>query len=200
MAPHDMELELSRLAGGVLDGLSAEAQRALREAGEDTVPASAGLWGDLGGTDIAVAIDGGRMNIRTARPGRVAADRSRHGHHTDWREPRLHIICEVGKGGRLQRGGRQLAGGTPGSPDGLAALPAADLRRVGAASARRVTFPGDGPSGSGGGWTPSRRPPGSRPGNARAAWTTTMRSGILRCSPSTRGSGTRASACGGWTA
>ena len=104
----------------------------------------AGLWGDLGGTDIAVAIDGGRMNIRTARPGRVAADRSRHGHRTDWREPRLHIIHEAGKGGRLPRGGRQPAGGTPGSPDGLAALPAADLRRVGAASARRVTFPGDG--------------------------------------------------------
>ena len=131
-----------RLAGAVT---AAEAQRVLREAREDAVPASAGLWGDLGGTDIAVAIDGGRMNIRTARPGRVAADRSRHGHHTDWREPRLHIICEVGKGeGRLPRGGRQPAGGTPGSPDGLAALPEADLRRVGAASARRVTFPGDG--------------------------------------------------------
>ena len=55
------------------------------------------------------------------------------------------------------------------------------------------------PSGSGGGWTPSRRPPGSRRGNARAAWTSTMRSGILRCSPSTRGSGTRAGVCGGWT-
>ena len=60
--------------------------------------------------------------------------------------------------------------------------------------------PATAPSGSGGGWTPSRRPPGSRPGNARAAWTSTMRSGILRCSPGTRGSGTRASVCGGWTA
>ena len=123
---------------------AAEEQRALREAGEDAGPAPAGLWGDLGGTDIAVAIDGGRMSIRTARPGRMAADRSRHGHHTDWREPKLHIIYEVGRDGRLQRGGRQLAGGILGSPDGLAALPAADLRRIGAASARRVVFLGDG--------------------------------------------------------
>ena len=96
-----------RLAGAVT---AAGAQRALREAREDAIPASAGLWGDLGGTDIAVAIDGGRMNIRTARPGRVAADRSRHGHHTDWREPRLHIICEVGKGGG-PAGGRTAADG-----------------------------------------------------------------------------------------
>ena len=192
-----LELRDRRLAGAVT---AAGAQRAPREAREDAVPASAGLWGDLGGTDIAVAIDGGRMNIRTARPGRVAADRSRHGHRTDWREPRLHIIHEVGKGGACR-----------GADGSRRAAPRA--RRTGWPPCRRRTSgasgpprpggsrsPATAPSGSGGGWTPSRRPPGSRRGNARAAWTSTMRSGILRCSPSTRGSGTRASVCGGRTA
>ena len=47
-------------------------------------------------------------------------------------------------GGRLPRGGCQLVGGTLDPPDGLAALSAADLLSVGPASARRVTFPGDG--------------------------------------------------------
>ena len=192
-----LELHDRRLAGAVT---AAGAQRALREAREDAVPASAGLWVALAGTYLAVAIDGGRMSIRTARPGRVAADRSRHGHHTDWREPRLHVIYEAGKGVACR-----------GADGSRRAAPRA--RRTGWPPCRRRTSGASGPprpggsrslatapSGSGGGCTPSRRPPGSRRGNARAAWTSTMRSGILRCSPGTRSSGTRASACGGWTA
>ena len=103
-----------------------------------------GLWGDLSRTDIAIAIDGGRMNIRTSKAGRKPANKKRHGYHTDWREPKLYTIYEVGENGHMKRGGLQMAGGTLKSPEHLMELLVEDLRRIGAATARTIVFLGDG--------------------------------------------------------
>ena len=58
---------------------AAEVLRALWEAGEDSALGVAKLWGDHGGSDIAVVIDSGRMSIRIAMPGREVAKLSHHG-------------------------------------------------------------------------------------------------------------------------
>ena len=43
---------------------AAEVRQVFLDAGEEAGPAVAGLWGDLTGTDIVVAIDGGNISIR----------------------------------------------------------------------------------------------------------------------------------------
>ena len=115
----------------------------------------------------------------------MAAYRSWHVHHTNWREPKLHIIYEVGKGGTAEGRAR------------------ADWRTYGASGLPR-------PGGSCSSETAPYRiwvwvdaiaeAAGIPAGNARTVSTTVVRSGILRRLLSSRGSGTYASVCGGWTA
>lgn len=94
---------------------------------------------------IAVGIDGGRVRVRTVvKPVRVSGKRKRKKFQVEWREPKVLILFEVDKKGRMVRGSRPLIDGTLQGPDALIELVAFHLHRMGAAGARVLTFVADG--------------------------------------------------------
>jgi hypothetical protein len=62
----------------------------------------------------------------------------------EWREPKVVILFEVDKKGRMVRGSRPVIDGTLQGPDALIELVAFHLHRMGAAQANLVTFVADG--------------------------------------------------------
>lgn len=94
---------------------------------------------------IAVGIDGGRVRVRTVvETIRVSGKRKRKKFRIEWREPKVVILFEVDKKGRMVRGSRPVIDGTLQGPDALIELVAFHLHRMGAAFARLVTFVADG--------------------------------------------------------
>src|SRR4051812_11088967 len=95
--------------------------------------------------DVAVGIDGGRVRVRTVVEAvRVGGGRKRKKFRVEWREPKVLILFEVDKKGRMVRGSRPVIDGTLRGPDALIELVAFHLHRMGAAGARSVTFAADG--------------------------------------------------------
>jgi hypothetical protein len=99
------------------------------------------------GKRLGVFVDGGRTKIRTATrrqrgQGRQKTQRRRY--RTDWREPKLLIICELDKRGRMVPGTRAVLDGTFEGPDELMELLAMYLHCMGAAAAALVSFGADG--------------------------------------------------------
>jgi hypothetical protein len=94
---------------------------------------------------IAAGIDGGRVRVRTVvETIRVSGKRKRKKFRIEWREPKVVILFEVDKKGRMVRGSRPVIDGTLQGPDALLELVAFHLHRMGAAQARVVTFLADG--------------------------------------------------------
>src|SRR3954463_16629468 len=94
---------------------------------------------------VAVGIDGGRVRVRTVvETMRVGGKRKRKKFKVEWREPKVVILFEVDKKGRMVRGSRPVSDGTLQGPDALIELVAFHLHRMGAAQARVVTFGADG--------------------------------------------------------
>ena len=100
---------------------------------------------EYAGKSIAVGIDGGRIRVRTVvKTTRVGGKRKRKKFRVEWREPKVVILFEVDKKGRMVRGGRPVIDGTLQGPNALIELVAFHLHRMGAAGARVVTFVADG--------------------------------------------------------
>jgi hypothetical protein len=94
---------------------------------------------------VAAGIDGGRVRVRTVvETIRVRGKRKRKKFRIEWREPKVLILFEVDKKGRMVRGSRPVIDGTLQGPDALIELVAFHLHRMGAAFARGVTFVADG--------------------------------------------------------
>ena len=94
---------------------------------------------------VAAGIDGGRVRVRTVvETIRVSGKRKRKKFRIEWREPKVVILFEVDKKGRMVRGSRPVIDGTLQGPDALIELVAFHLHRMGAAQARVVTFVADG--------------------------------------------------------
>jgi hypothetical protein len=94
---------------------------------------------------VAAGIDGGRVRVRTVvETIRVRGKRKRKKFRIEWREPKVLILFEVDKKGRMVRGSRPVIDGTLQGPDALIELVAFHLHRMGAAFARVVTFVADG--------------------------------------------------------
>jgi hypothetical protein len=97
------------------------------------------------GKSIAAEIDGGRVRVRTiVKKVRVSGKRKRKKFRVEWREPKVVILFEVDKKGRMVRGSRPVIDGTLQGPDALIELVAFHLHRMGAAQAKVVTFAADG--------------------------------------------------------
>jgi hypothetical protein len=95
--------------------------------------------------NVAVGIDGGRVRVRTVvKTTRVSGKRKRKKFRIEWREPKVVILFEVDKKGRMVRGSRPVIDGTLQGPDALIELVAFHLHRMGAAEAHLVTFVADG--------------------------------------------------------
>ena len=97
------------------------------------------------GKRVVVAIDGGRVRVRTViKKVRIAGKIKRQPFKVEWREPKLVIIFETDAQGRMAKGCRPLIDGTLRGPDALIELVAFHLHRSGAAQAKVVTFTADG--------------------------------------------------------
>jgi len=96
---------------------------------------------------VGAAIDGGRVRtrvvIRTKKDKRTGK-KCRQKIRTEWREPKLLIIFEMDKRGRMARRTRPWIDGTFQGPDECLELLALHLHRLGAADAQLVTFLSDG--------------------------------------------------------
>lgn len=101
------------------------------------------VTGEAGGKRIVVAMDGGRVLIRTDRRGRKTLA-GRHAYSADWREPKLFIIYEIDEKGRKKRKGLVRCDGTIGNPDDVIRLLVSELKRLNAGAAVSLAFLGDG--------------------------------------------------------
>ena len=101
--------------------------------------------GELAGKRVAVALDGGRVRVRTViKKVRIAGKIKRQPFQVEWREPKLLILFEIDEKGRMAKGCRPVIDGTLRGPDALIELTAFHLHRLGAAQAKVVTFTADG--------------------------------------------------------
>jgi hypothetical protein len=101
----------------------------------------------LRGKRVGVAIDGGRVRTRVIikkKKDKRTGKKHRQKFRTEWREPKLLIIFEMDKRGRMVRGSRPWIDGTFQGPDECMELLALHLHRLGAADAEVVTFTSDG--------------------------------------------------------
>ena len=101
--------------------------------------------GEYAGKSVAVGIAGGRVRVRTlVKTVDVGGHRKRKKFRVDWREPKVVILFEIDRKGRMVRGSRPVIDGTLRGPDALIELVAFHLHRLGAAKANVVTFVADG--------------------------------------------------------
>jgi hypothetical protein len=100
---------------------------------------------EFAGKSVAAEIDGGRVRVRTiVKKSRVSGKTKRKKFRVEWREPKVVILFEVDKKGRMARGSRPVIDGTLQGPDALIELVAFHLHRMGAAKANVVAFAADG--------------------------------------------------------
>jgi hypothetical protein len=100
---------------------------------------------ELAGKRVAVAIDGGRVRVRTViKEVRIGGEIKRQPFQVEWREPKPLIVFEVDEEGRMAQGCRPVIDGTLRGPDALIELTASHRHRLGAAKAKVVTFTADG--------------------------------------------------------
>jgi hypothetical protein len=144
LARRDLELDekaVRRIAGGLGVQMLAARTRDLMRFRHGELPAGS----EFKDKSVAVGIDGGRVRVRTVvETIRVSGKRKRKKFRIEWREPKVVIVFEVDKKGRMVRGSRPIIDGTLQGPDALIELVAFHLHRVGAAQARVVTFVADG--------------------------------------------------------
>ena len=101
----------------------------------------------LHGQRVGVAIDGGRVRTRVVirkKKDKHTGKKRRQKFRSQWREPKLLIIFEMDKRGRMVRRSRPWIDGTFQGPDECLELVAMHLHRLGAASAQLVAFLADG--------------------------------------------------------
>ena len=144
LARQGLELDekaIRRVAGELGAQILATRTRDLMRFRRGELPASS----EFQGKSVAVGIDGGRVRVRTVvETIRVGGKRKRKKFRVEWREPKVVILFEGDKKGRMVRGSRPVIDGTLQGPDALIELVAFHLHRMGAAEARVVTFVADG--------------------------------------------------------
>ena len=98
---------------------------------------------------------------------KVSGKRKRKKFRIEWREPKVVILFELDKKGRMVKGSRPVIDGTLQGPDALIELVAFHLHRLGAARANVVTFVADGAP-----WIWAQAGLGDRPGRSwiRSVW------------------------------
>ena len=108
-------------------------------------PAPTAGAGSLRGHRVVIAVDGGRMRLRTPRRrGRRRKDTGHRGFSAPWREPKVLTIYFIDDKGRKQRKTLSLYDATLGDADALFALVVGYLRLLGAHEAAQLVLLGDG--------------------------------------------------------
>jgi len=146
LARRGLDLDLKELYGiGKYAGAAALTyrRRLLEQYRAGRLPAGQ-TWA---GKRLGVFVDGGRTKIRTTtrrQKGRGKLKTQRRRYRTNWREPKLLIIIELDKRGRMVPGSKAVLDGTFEGPDELMELLAMYLHLFGAASATLVSVGADG--------------------------------------------------------
>jgi hypothetical protein len=144
LARRGLELDekaVRRIANELGAQMLATRTRDLQQFREGTYPAG----NELAGKNVGVGIDGGRVRIRTVvEKVRVSGKAKRKKFKIEWREPKVVILFEIDKKGRMVKGSRPVIDGTLQGPDALIELVAFHLHRLGAAQALVVAFTADG--------------------------------------------------------
>lgn len=144
LARHGLELDekaVRRIAHELGSQMLAGRSRDLLRFRRGELPAGE----ELKGKRVAVALDGGRVRVRTViKKVRAAGKIKRRPFKGAWREPKLLIVFETDEKGRMAKGCRPVIDGTLRGPDALIELVAFHLHRLGAAAAKVVTFTADG--------------------------------------------------------
>jgi hypothetical protein len=146
LARRGLQLDIKELYGiGKYAGAAALTyrRRLLEQYRAGLVPAGK----EWAGKRLGVFIDGGRTKIRTRtrrQKGRGKYKIQRRRYRTNWREPKLLIIVELDKQGRMVPDSKPVLDGTFGGPNELMELLALYLHLFGAASAELVSFGSDG--------------------------------------------------------
>jgi hypothetical protein len=102
---------------------------------------------EFAGKRLGVFVDGGRTKIRTQtrrQKGQGKHKTQRRRYRTDWREPKLLIIVELDRRGRMVPGSKTVLDGTFAGPDEVMELLAMHLHLLGAAQAELVALGADG--------------------------------------------------------
>lgn len=102
-----------------------------------------GIPASLQGKRVVVSTDGGRVRIRTNKPGK-RTKKGRRRYRTDWREPKLLAIYVVDEQGRIEREFTPVLDGTLKGPDAVFRLIESYLSELGIAAATKVLFIADG--------------------------------------------------------
>jgi hypothetical protein len=135
------EKAVRRIAGELGGQMLATRTRDLMRFRAGELPAGS----EYPGKRVGVGIDGGRIRLRTVvKKLRVGGKHKRKKFKVEWREPKVLILFELDKKGRMVRGSRPVIDGTLQGPDALIELVAFHLHRMGAAQATMVTFVADG--------------------------------------------------------
>jgi hypothetical protein len=144
LARHGLEQDekaVRRIAGELGAHMLATRTRDLMRFRAGVLPAG----NEFAGKNVAAEIDGGRIRVRTiVKKIRVSGKTKRKKFRVEWREPKVVILFEVDKKGRMVRGSRPVIDGTLQGPDALIELVVFHLHRMGAAQANVVTFAADG--------------------------------------------------------
>ena len=105
LARQGLELDekaIRRIAGESGAQMLATRTRDLMQFRRGELPAGS----EFTGKNVAVGIDGGRVRVRTVVERiRVSGKRKRKKFRVEWREPKVVILFEVDKKGRMVRGG-----------------------------------------------------------------------------------------------
>lgn len=99
--------------------------------------------GEFVGMRVAVAVDGGRVNIRRRVAGRPRKGGRKH-FVSEWREPKILTVYAIGEDGERDKRHRVVLDGTLGDADGVFELLTYHLLRLGVDRAEQVVFLGDG--------------------------------------------------------
>lgn len=146
LARRGLDLDIKELYGiGKYAGAAALTyrRRLLEQYRAGLLPAGS----EWAGKRLGVFVDGGRTKIRTTtrrQKGQGKHKTQRRRYRTDWREPKLLIIVELDKRGRMVPGSKAVLDGTFEGPDELMELLAMYLHLWGAAAAALVSLGADG--------------------------------------------------------
>ena len=144
LARRGLELDekaVRRIAGELGEQMLATRTRDLLRFRAGDLPAG----DEFAGKRVAVGIDGGRVRVRTViEKIRVSGGKKRRKFRIEWREPKVVIVFQTDKKGRMAKESRPVIDGTLQGPDALIELVAFHLHRLGAAKAKLVTFTADG--------------------------------------------------------
>jgi hypothetical protein len=144
LARHGLELDekaVRRIASELGAQMLATRTRDLLRFRAGELPAGT----EFAGKRIVVGIDGGRVRVRTVSEKiRIKGKNKRKKFRIEWREPKVVILFETDEKGRMVKGSRPVIDGTLQGPDALIELVAFHLHRLGAATAKLVSFAADG--------------------------------------------------------